>query len=186
MTKFLFLVLIICLLHRANAQESLTIVPLDSLEDAALKHAVTSIFNGEVDTTVIAYKRKRTVNLVMNTYKSSNWRFYSSLLYTLEDDKSSGGNDFIITTPNKKGGLESIRFFHVKYMAEADYKLIGLINEDVRSYFKEAPTACSVNAYASQDRWTHYLHVQIKNVAEKIQYIFIVKASEFYKCVVSK
>lgn len=130
------------------------------------------------------YKIKGSGNLVMAHYKSKSWRFYVAFSEKIRTKKVK--RQFDIFCPSENAFIDGIRFFHVKSMLRFFPHSLNHINANIVSLFGGRSVSCEVKSYTSNDRLRHYLYLSMETEGEKLEYVLIIRNSEFYNCVINK
>lgn len=186
MKGFLLLISFVFIFQVSNGNQdsSISLIPVELLENEKIKNDVLLILKDKVSDSLYSYKRKNNKYVIMNTHKGVNFQFFTTISNGIY--RSNRSDSLVLTEKNKERFISDIRFFHRKYMLLIDNNLCDLINEEIRNVFKDTSTNYSINGYVSKDYEAHYLHIQLKNAADTVNYIIIVKKSQFYNCVTSR
>src|SRR5690606_32747154 len=94
----------------------------------------------------------RLINL---SYKSNDWSFY----ITFKTPVNYYQENVIGVSVGHDGLIETIRFYHVKYMIRLDYSIIQKINEIIEKNIGKN-VKLSLAAFSSKDKIRHYLIVK--------------------------
>jgi len=167
-------------------QYDTVIIPVtaDKLQDEIITKDVLSILNGKANDNLYEYKPKGKGNLVTTNYRGDGWCFYVGFSEKIRTKKER--NEFNIFCPSSKFFLEGVSYFHVKYMLDFTPHSLSTINKEIVSIFGGQSVSCVVKSYISKDRLKNYLYFGIENGGKKLEYVLIIKNSEFYQCIVSK
>jgi hypothetical protein len=63
---------------------------------------------------------------------------------------------------------------------------LSTINKEIASVFGGQSVSCVIKSYISKDRLKNYLYLGVENGGKKLEYVLIIKNSEFYQCIISK
>lgn len=188
MTKKLFLLFLLLWVSKVEGSGLNTVInpiSINEIEDSTVKHETMCVVSKKTDGYLQKHKVKNIENLVMTTYKGGNWMFYISISDNVHNSTESE-MQYHINNQNYNGLIGDIRFYHMKYMYLIGHAVLENINSEILRVFSGKLVKCKILSYSSKDRTRHYLHLHIGNDETESNYIFIIKDSELYKCVLAK
>jgi hypothetical protein len=181
--KYIFFSLLLFLLSGIAYGEEYdaVIIPVtaDKLQDEIISMHILSILNRKPNDDLYEYKQKGRKSLLMNHYKHQNWMLYVNFH---EQVKAKG--TFNAYCPPDKSFVDDISYYHVKYMLAFTSHSLSAINKEIASVFGGQHIGCLVKSYISKNRLKSYLYLGMENEGRKLEYVLIIKNSEFYQCVI--
>lgn len=167
-------------------QYDTVIIPVtaNKLQDEIISKDVLSILNGKANDNLYEYKTKGKGNLVATNHRGDGWCFYVGFSEKIRAKKVR--NEFDVYCSSSKFFLEGVRFYHVKYMLAFTPRSLNTINREIASIFGGQSVSCVVKSYISKDRLKNYLYLSMENGGKKLEYVLIIKNSEFYQCIINK
>lgn len=180
--KFALLCLLICCLGITSAAGRgiiLEPVPLEQVRDSICAQEVKAILSGTPVSGKFMYKTQCGMNNIIHAVKS--WEFSISLNNEISDGVDK--NQFSFNCSSGKPVLNFMHFMHVKYMDISKDSMLLLVNKEIADLCNNGPLNLSTKAYMSGDASRHYLYMAFSNGTQKKEFVFIIKQSNFYQCV---
>ncbi len=177
---FMFLTMVFNKAYAGDYDKVIVPINLDKLQDSTIRKEVLSITEGNTRDYLHEYKTKHYENMMVTEYKSNGWSFYihfPNKIITREKGRFETylePHDILV---------ESIRYFHVKYMLRFQNQALSNINNEISAYFGKQPIVCTARSYISHNRLRNYLCLAIENDGKILEYILVLENSGFYQCV---
>lgn len=184
--RLLMLVLLLSSIIARGGGYSRILVPkqLQEIQDSTIKSETTSIIHGSVNSIYLhSYKTKYYENSITATYRPSDNSFYIGITNNINKPlrkKEKVDTSGILGKPL----LNTISFYHVKYMFLLTQYSLSNINKEVLSVFVGQQLTLAVKAYSTSNKLRHYLYLSFESNGKKVGLIFIISKSELYECFV--
>ncbi len=163
-----------------------TVIPIaiDEIQDSTIKTDVASILN-RTAIHLSAYKTNIKDGPISLNYKNSNWMFYVQLPTTaIKHNKAD--NSLTIGKQQNEPLLQTISYYHRKYMLRFEPNSLSTVNENISTLFEGQKVTTHAEAYISEDRLRKYLCIYANGNEHQITLVFIIKDSDLYQCIYIK